>query len=74
MINRLYAFLLLIGCFLLLTSGTLLPDKEKKIGNISICTFNEIEPMFHPGASNDTTYIFNFWATYCASCFHTSKQ
>ncbi|MFV0417937.1 MAG: TlpA disulfide reductase family protein [Dysgonomonas sp.] len=68
MINRLSTFLLLAGCFLLSTSGTLLPDKEKKIGNIPIYTFNEIEPMFHPAASNDTTYIFNFWATYCAPC------
>lgn len=43
MINRLFIPFLLVGCFLLLTSGTLLPDKEKKIGNIFICTFNEID-------------------------------
>lgn len=66
--KSLFIFLLIAGCLFLLTSGTVFPQKEKQIGNIPIYTFNEIEPMFHPDISNDTTYVFNFWATYCAPC------
>ena len=29
-------------------------------------TFDEIEPIFH--LENDTTYVINFWATWCKPC------
>lgn len=35
---------------------------------IPVYDFRQIEPFFHPQPDNDTVYIFNFWATYCAPC------
>ena len=35
---------------------------------IPIYNFQEIQPKFNPNSKNDTVYIFNFWATYCAPC------
>ncbi|WP_071147599.1 TlpA disulfide reductase family protein [Bacteroides ihuae] len=35
---------------------------------IPIYDYAQLEPMLHPKADNDTTYIFNFWATYCIPC------
>ncbi len=34
---------------------------------IPVYNFNQFEPFLHPGA-NDTTYVINFWATWCAPC------
>nr|WP_320057070.1 TlpA disulfide reductase family protein [uncultured Bacteroides sp.] len=36
--------------------------------NIPVYNYTQLEPMLHPKADNDTTYIFNFWATYCIPC------
>lgn len=33
---------------------------------VEIFDFDELEPLFHQ--ENDTTYIINFWATWCAPC------
>lgn len=41
---------------------------EKDGYSIKVYNFDQIEPLFHPSADNDTVYIFNFWATYCAPC------
>lgn len=43
----------------------IIQDSEYKI---PIYSFNQIEPLFNPAVNNDTVYIFNFWATYCAPC------
>jgi thiol-disulfide isomerase/thioredoxin len=34
--------------------------------NIRILNFNQFEPNLH--LSNDTTYVINFWATWCPPC------
>lgn len=65
-INKL-TFVLLACCtsFLMTIAAQ---DKPTKIGGLAVYNFNEIEPMLNPENTNDTTYVFNFWATYCASC------
>ena len=40
--------------------------KAQKTGGIPIYTFSEFEPRLH--FSNDTTYVVNFWATWCVPC------
>ncbi len=35
--------------------------------NIPVYSFAQFEPMLHP-TTNDTTYVINFWATWCAPC------
>ncbi|WP_321334224.1 TlpA disulfide reductase family protein [uncultured Bacteroides sp.] len=41
-----------------------------KAGGLAIPIYNytQLEPLLHPSADNDTTYVFNFWATYCMPC------
>jgi thiol-disulfide isomerase/thioredoxin len=34
--------------------------------NIPMVDFKQFEPMLHK--SNDTTYVINFWATWCVPC------
>lgn len=33
---------------------------------VPVYTFNELEPLLH--LKNDTTYVVNFWATWCKPC------
>lgn len=50
---------------------TALPVSEKTVVTDTIpfpiyLSFDEFEPYLH--RSNDTTYVINFWATWCAPC------
>ena len=39
----------------------------KKVGNIPVYeNFADLEPLFHK--QTDTTYVINFWATWCKPC------
>ncbi|MBK5722345.1 TlpA family protein disulfide reductase [Dysgonomonas sp. Marseille-P4677] len=68
-VNKSSIYIFLFACFLfLLIAEANSQEKMDRVGDIPVYTFNEIEPMFHPEVSNDTTYVFNFWATYCAPC------
>jgi len=60
-------YLLLFFCFGFLSAQSV-PLRVYKKENISIKSYNYrgIEPMLHQ--SNDTIYIINFWATWCAPC------
>ncbi len=55
---------------LILISQVLKSQQKVESGGYIIPVYNyqQIEPLFHPDESNDTTYIFNFWATYCSPC------
>ncbi|MDX1940687.1 MAG: TlpA family protein disulfide reductase [Saprospiraceae bacterium] len=44
-----------------------LPAPAKMLGNIAVYDeFDNIEPIFHQ--QSDTTYVINFWATWCKPC------
>jgi thiol-disulfide isomerase/thioredoxin len=53
----------LMFLLLWLTTG-ILPLQEKQ--NIKVYDFSHFEPFLQ--AKNDTTYIVNFWATWCVPC------
>lgn len=60
----------IIGIVLLIVSFTCLQAQQtvKPSGySIPVYDFNQFEPLLHP-QSGDSTYVFNFWATYCAPC------
>ncbi len=61
-----------LGICLLITVISTTIQAQQIIQNssykIPIYNFNQIEPLFNPATNNDTVYIFNFWATYCAPC------
>lgn len=43
------------------------PEPAKMLGNIAIYDeFSKMEPIFQQ--QTDTTYVINFWATWCAPC------
>lgn len=42
------------------------PIYSQKNRNIPVVNFMQFEPQLH--FSNDTTYIVNFWATWCVPC------
>jgi len=45
------------------THGSKVPDRNKKI---RVLNFDQLEPALQ--FTNDTVYLVNFWATWCAPC------
>ncbi len=41
-------------------------SKGQDVDKIKILRFDQLEPLLHK--NNDTTYIINFWATWCIPC------
>ncbi|HKK74350.1 MAG TPA: TlpA disulfide reductase family protein [Saprospiraceae bacterium] len=62
LISRLFPVLLVIG---LLASCQSAPEEEKPL-YLTYNTFDEIAPIFNN--ESDTTYVINFWATWCQPC------
>lgn len=49
------------------SKSTALPPPAKMLGNIPVYDeFSKLEPIFQ--WESDTTYVINFWATWCAPC------
>lgn len=49
------------------TNKTSWPLSDAYLGDIAVYeTFNDIEPLFRQ--QTDTTYVINFWATWCKPC------
>lgn len=51
---------------LLLLVGQITKSQVNKINKIQVVNFDQLEPYLHK--TNDTIYLVNFWATWCAPC------
>ncbi len=63
MIYKIFQFSLLLSFAALTLNSTEKPEQEK---SIAVYTFEELQPLLQK--QNDTLYIVNFWATWCAPC------
>lgn len=50
--------------FLLISASVLYAESPQN--EIKVMDFDEFQPLLHK--ENDTTYVVNFWATWCAPC------
>ena len=59
---------LFVLSFLLLACGTNEKSQEKTADNsvVEVLNYNALEPLLN--RKDDTTYVINFWATWCAPC------
>ncbi|WP_025741338.1 TlpA disulfide reductase family protein [Aquimarina pacifica] len=46
--------------------NTIQNQKNTEVNTIKTLDFKELEPLLH--TKSDTTYVVNFWATWCAPC------
>jgi thiol-disulfide isomerase/thioredoxin len=66
--NKFKVFLIIViaGLSLFGCAGADKKSNEKQKQAIPIVDFNAIKPLLEK--NNDTTYLINFWATWCAPC------
>ena len=57
--------ILLKVCFILFFSATI-TAQNNEIYSIEVYTFDQLEELLQQ--ENNTTYVINFWATWCAPC------
>ncbi|MFP4557274.1 MAG: TlpA disulfide reductase family protein [Bacteroidales bacterium] len=62
------ATIILLSTFVLFASctGGDTSDKKQQTLNVPILDFEGVRPLLEK--SNDTTYVVNFWATWCSPC------
>jgi len=58
--------IVVIGLLVLLVSISHAVAGEKSVRPVPTLTFEAFEPLL--GQRNDTVYVINFWATWCAPC------
>jgi thiol-disulfide isomerase/thioredoxin len=51
---------------LLLMTGQSLRSNEPVVNQVRVLNFDQLEPSLN--LTNDTVYLVNFWATWCAPC------
>jgi thiol-disulfide isomerase/thioredoxin len=56
--------LLLLSMVVLLSYSA--KSQSKQINQVQVVNFEQLEPFLHK--TNDTVYLVNFWATWCAPC------
>ncbi len=61
-----YLFIILISAFVLHSCAP--GQGETKKAEVAVLNFDQLEPRLLK--ENDTTYIVNFWATWCKPCVH----
>jgi len=50
----------------ILLVGHITKSQVNKVNKIQVVNFDQLEPYLHK--TNDTIYLVNFWATWCAPC------
>lgn len=50
----------------ILLVGVITKSQVNKVNKIQVVNFDQLEPYLHK--TNDTIYLVNFWATWCAPC------
>ncbi|WGH76801.1 TlpA family protein disulfide reductase [Tenacibaculum tangerinum] len=57
---------LLVALFTTLFSSVITKAQVTNTSNITTLNYEELKPFLHQ--NNDTTYVVNFWATWCLPC------
>lgn len=62
---KLFSRIILVALFLILPFSVF-SENRKKEQNIKVVNFQQLQPLLQ--LENDTIYVVNFWATWCAPC------